>query len=266
VNVPEVPDDIAIAMEKAAERAAFPLEIHWAPAVPSTMDVAADAARAGVAEGYVVVADTQTAGRGRRGRSWESPPGAGLYLSVVLRPPLNDTRTLALLTLTVGVAVRRAIQHATGLAAELKWPNDLVVSRRKLAGILAEGLDITTDAQSVIVGMGINVRRAVMSDEVSARATSLEEELGRDVSRACLLEAVLVDAASAYDGLKRGGADDILREWTRASPSAVGATVEWDSSEGTRRGLTSGVDRDGALLVRVNDSTERVVGGVVRWR
>ncbi len=125
----------------------FTLDIRRYASVGSTMDLAAEAVQAGAAEGLVIVADEQTAGRGRRGRSWSSPAGAGLYLSFVLRPTLDadaGVRLLALVTLAAGVAVRESIINASGLVPELKWPNDLVVDRRKLAGILAEGFAIGT--------------------------------------------------------------------------------------------------------------------------
>jgi BirA family biotin operon repressor/biotin-[acetyl-CoA-carboxylase] ligase len=266
VVAPGIPDDLADAIAVATARAVLPLVIEWAPSLPSTMDVAAAAARSGVAEGYAIVAGTQTSGRGRRGRVWESPPGAGLYLSLLLRPPAGEARLLALLTLAIGVGVRRAIGYATGLAPDLKWPNDLVIGSRKLAGILAEGHAVATGAQAVVVGIGVNVRRAVMSRDVSARATSLEEELGRTVPPASCLEALLVEVASVYDDLRRGRADDILGEWLQASPSATGASVEWEGPGGTRRGVTAGVDRDGALIVMTPASNERLIGGVVRWR
>jgi BirA family biotin operon repressor/biotin-[acetyl-CoA-carboxylase] ligase len=260
-----MPVDLAAAVAAATRRAVMPLDVRWTASLPSTMDAAADAARAGAPEGYVIGADRQTAGRGRRGRTWESPPGAGLYLSLVLRPPSGDARMLALLTLAIGVGVRRAVAHATGLAPDLKWPNDVVIGGRKLAGILAEGHGVATDAQAVVVGIGINLLRAPMHPDVSPLVTSLEDELGRGISRAAVLEAVLVDVTAVYDDLRRGGADGILGEWLRAAPSASGATVEWDVPGGTQCGVTVGVDRDGALLVRTPASVERVIGGALRW-
>jgi BirA family biotin operon repressor/biotin-[acetyl-CoA-carboxylase] ligase len=260
-----MPDDLAAAAARAAARAPMALDVHWVPSLPSTMDAVAEAARAGAGEGFVVVAGAQTAGRGRRGRAWESLPDAGLYVSVLLRPSAAQARALALLTLAVGVGVRRAIVHATGVAPELKWPNDLVVDGRKLAGILAEGHAIGTDAQAVVVGIGINISASMMSDEVARRATSIEEERGQRIARGDLLEAVLADVAAVYDDLRRGGADDILRDWMAAAPSATGARVEWDGRDGPRHGVTAGVDSAGALLVTTSDATERIVGGLVRW-
>jgi BirA family biotin operon repressor/biotin-[acetyl-CoA-carboxylase] ligase len=265
VNPSALPPDLDRATAIARSRAVLPLQVHWAASLPSTMDVAADAVRAGAPEGYVVVADSQTAGRGRRGRSWESPSGAGLYLSIVLRPAAGDARMLALLTLALGLGVRRAVREAAGIASDLKWPNDLLLRGRKLAGILAEGHGLATGSQAVVAGIGVNVRRALLSDEVSARATSIEEETGGVIGRAAIFESTLVHTTGVYDQLRHGGADDILREWLQASPSAYGAEVDWETPRGLRHGVTAGIDRDGALRVNVGETTERVVGGVVRF-
>ena len=262
------PPDVAAAFNAATARSsAMRLDIRWFPTVTSTMDVAAEAAEAGAGEGLVIVAEEQTAGRGRRGRTWSSPPGAGLYVSFVFRPSLEagPASLLSILTLAAGVAVRRAITQATGFAPELKWPNDVVVGRRKLAGILAEGVGIGTHAQTVVLGVGINVSRASHPVEIADRATSLEAHLGQPIERESVLEELLVQLPHAYDHLRRGDAGDILRSWRQASGSALGSAVEWTTLDGLRRGTTAGIDDDGALRVRTAAGTERVVAGEVRW-
>lgn len=239
-------------------------EIQRHGVVTSTMDLASAAAAAGAPEGLVVLADTQTAGRGRRGRSWSSPPGAGLYLSLVLRPPVDAPRVTALVTLAAGVAVRRAIQRATGLIAQLKWPNDVVIGSRKLAGVLAEGLHVGSAQQAVVLGIGVNVTDAAHPPEVAGRAISLTA-CGCVIDRRALERALLQDMSTVYEALCRGQADDILREWREAAPSARGARVAWQSVEGPRSGVTSGIDDTGALLVSTGDATERIVGGELFW-
>jgi BirA family biotin operon repressor/biotin-[acetyl-CoA-carboxylase] ligase len=231
------------------------------------MDEAAAAIARGAAEGAVVVADEQTAGRGRRGRGWQSPSGAGLYMSIVLRPSRDaaGARVLSLITLAAGVAVRVGIGRATGLWPDLKWPNDLLVGKRKLAGILAEGHAIGTDSQAIVVGIGVNLCQAVLDPSVADRATSLESELGRRVPRGLVLEELLVALAANDDRLRRGEADAILREWREAAPSAVGAKVTWDSGRGHCEGITAGLDQDGALLIRTSTAIERVIGGELQW-
>ena len=241
------------------------LDVRRHAAVTSTMDIAAKLVRDGVAEGVVVVADQQTAGRGRLGRTWSSPPGAGLYLSYVLRPGRGEERRVtSLVTLTAGVAVHDAITAATGLATELKWPNDVMVNRRKLAGILAEGSSLGTADQAIVVGIGINVLRTSHPPDVAERATSLEEALGRDdVDGYALLDDVLEALTSRYAQLRAGDGDGILRAWRAASPSARGARVEF--ADAAKQGVTRGVDDEGALLVETATGIERVIAGEVKW-
>jgi BirA family biotin operon repressor/biotin-[acetyl-CoA-carboxylase] ligase len=223
--------------------------------------------QANAAEGLVIAADEQTHGRGRRGRIWSSPPGAGVYLTFVVRPPLDDVAApvLSLLTLASGVAVREAVMQATGFTPDLKWPNDIVVGRRKLAGILAEGLGIGTPGQAVLIGVGLNLLTAAHPGEIASRATSLEAELGRRLDRGTVLEELLVAVPRRYDELRRGNADDILRAWRAASPSAIGRMVEWQDAERQHRGTTAGVDHTGALLVTTAHGTERVLAGELTW-
>jgi BirA family transcriptional regulator, biotin operon repressor / biotin---[acetyl-CoA-carboxylase] ligase len=261
-------DDLAAAIEGARSRSPLALTVRHLASTTSTMDQASLAVAAGDAEGCVVIADEQSAGRGRRGHTWQSPPGAGLYLSIVLRPSTDAAsgRIASLITLAAGVGVRGAIGRASGLWADLKWPNDLLAGGRKVAGILAEGHGIGTDAAAIVVGVGVNVGQAVLDPLLADRATSIEAELGRIVPRGPLLEELLVSLAEVYLRLRGGEADAILREWREAAPSAAGTMVEWESGGVIRNGITAGVDRDGALLIRTAGAVERVIGGEVRWR
>lgn len=239
-------------------------DVRWHASLPSTMDAAAALATAGAAHGVVVAAHQQTAGRGRRGSTWVSPAGAGLYFSFVARPAFASSGAagpaLSLLTLAAGVGVREGIAAATGLRADLKWPNDLLVGTRKLAGILAEGLAIGSPGQAVVIGVGINVRRAAYPADVAARATSVEDELGRPADPEALLGGVL-DALSRRLAALDRNADDILHAWRAASPTAAGTRVEWDG----HRGVTAGIDDTGALLVKTASGVERVIAGELHW-
>lgn len=237
------------------------IDVHWHESLPSTMDTAAAAAASSSARGLVVVAEEQTAGRGRRGHEWISPLGAGLYFSCVARL----SRHVSLLTLAAGVAVRQGVLQATGLRTDLKWPNDLVVGGRKLAGILAEGLRVSGAVATVIIGVGINVRTAAYPPDVALRATSIEAELGRTVDRGAVLAATLECLHDHFGRLASDDAVGILREWRTAAPSASGTRVEWDTPAGPMTGTTAGVDLTGALLVRTPQGMERIIGGEVRW-
>jgi BirA family biotin operon repressor/biotin-[acetyl-CoA-carboxylase] ligase len=261
VNV--VPEDIASALDIMGRwRPDVVLDVRWFDSVASTMDVAANLTAAEHAQ-VVVAADEQTGGRGRRGHTWHSPPGAGLYLSWVARPAL-DASAVPLVTLAAGVGVREGILRATGLAAELKWPNDLLVAGRKVAGILAEGVAIGSPGQAVVIGVGVNVRHAIYPQEIAARATSLEVELGWPPERGQLLVEILCGLIDRVAELQRDR-DAILRAWREAAPSADGAPIEWTDVVSVKHGTTAGIDESGALLIRTPDGIDKVVGGEVRW-
>jgi BirA family biotin operon repressor/biotin-[acetyl-CoA-carboxylase] ligase len=238
--------------------------------VPSTNDLAGALAERGAREGCAVIAEAQSAGRGRHGRAWSSPPGAGLYISTILRPP---THALSLLTIAAGVAVAEAVQSATGLDPRLKWPNDVYVGEGKLAGVLAEAgsMDDGGDADDdgprlryVVLGIGINVMPAPHPPDVAARATSIEGELGRSIDRGLLLTECLVSLSARYEELRQRRTDGILAAWRARSAGTMGRTVEWDAG-GARRGVAEGIDDDGALLVRTDEGLEKVISGEVRW-
>lgn len=258
--------DLRDAFERAGDRLGiFGGRILWYPEVGSTNDVALSLAEAGEAEGGVVVADAQTAGRGRRGRVWVSPPGAGIYVSVVLRPP---SPVAAVLTLAAGVAVAEGIEAATGLSARVKWPNDVyvesppgVTGTRKLAGILAEA----TSRGTVVVGIGINVQPAAYPPDVASRATSIESELGRAVDRGLVLAECLTALAARYQAVRAGRSDAVVSAWRSRAASTFGRVVAWDAGGTIHQGVAHDVDVDGALLVRTTGGLVRVVSGEVRW-
>jgi BirA family biotin operon repressor/biotin-[acetyl-CoA-carboxylase] ligase len=239
-------------------------DIRWYDSVPSTMDIATALAAQGAPHGVVVAADHQTAGRGRRGSTWVSPPGAGLYFSFIGRPAFANATAgnprLPSITLAAGVGVRDGIVAATGLEPGLKWPNDLLVGRKKLAGILAEGHALGSCDQAVVIGVGVNVRPAAYPPELGARITSIEGELGRAIDRHVLLTEVLARLEACLLALSEKPGD-ILQAWRAASPTALGTRVEWDG----RRGVTAGIDETGALLVNTGTTTERVIAGELHW-
>ena len=257
-----VPIDITEALGRVGARlGTFDHQPLWYEQVGSTNDVARAAAEAGAPEGLVLVANTQSLGRGRLGRSWSSPPGAGLYVSVVLRP---GGSALRLLTIAAGVAIAEGVHAASGLQTWLKWPNDVYVGSRKLAGILAEGSSAGA-VDHVVLGFGINIRRAAYPPDVVARATSLESELGRDVDRGLVLAECLAALSNRYGMLQTGAADDVIAAWRTRGALLMGRAVEWDDDGGSRRGRAEDIDATGALLVRVDDRIVRVISGEVRW-
>ena len=245
--------------------------VHYFPTVGSTNDIAATLAQSastGDVEGAVVIADAQTAGRGRRGRDWLSPPGGGLYVSLVLTPgraPVDGPRATALLTLAAGVALAEAVETATGLGVDVKWPNDLHVSGRKLAGILAEAASGQSGTPPIVLGYGVNLGPMAYPPDLRDRATSLESELGRPVDRILVFIETLAAMARRYDDLLNGRFDAILDAWRAKAPASVGARVSWTTASGPRDGVTAGLDDQGALLVKVGGHTERIIAGEVNW-
>jgi BirA family biotin operon repressor/biotin-[acetyl-CoA-carboxylase] ligase len=273
-----LPGELAEAVANALPRlGVFGRRIAYFSTIGSTNDVAARLAAsvgaagiAGVpgvpgiddAEGAVVVADAQTAGRGRRGRTWFSPPGAGLYVSTVLAPARarDPGRARTLTTLAAGVALAEGIEKATGLRTELKWPNDLFVAHRKLAGILAEAV-----GDGVVLGYGINVSPAAYPPELAGTTTSLESELGRTIDRAQVFAETLAGLAARYDDLLASRFDAILDAWRARASRAEGARVSWTTLAGVQTGITAGIDDRGALLIRIGNRTERIVAGELSW-
>lgn len=253
------------------ELGAFAREGRVVASTASTNDDALAWAAAGAPEGAWIVAGAQTAGRGRRGRVWASPPGAGLYLSVVFRPSSPSDPAMRLLTVMAGVAAVEAIADATGVRATLKWPNDVVVETpgappRKLAGILAEGAMIGPRLSAVVVGLGLNLRPSAYPPEIAARAVSLDALAGRAADPDSVLIALLGALARRRQALAEpGGGAALLDAWRAWSPSATGARIRWRQLDQVCEGVTAGVDAAGALLVQTRTGEARLVAGEVEW-
>jgi BirA family transcriptional regulator, biotin operon repressor / biotin---[acetyl-CoA-carboxylase] ligase len=267
-----IPPDLADAFREAQGRLRpFARHVVFFNTVGSTNDVAMKLAPA-AEEGTVVVANQQTAGRGRYGRTWFSPLATGLYVSVVLKPPAagaEQDRVTSLLTLASGVALAEAIDTVAAIRAEIKWPNDLIVRGRKLAGILAERVSNSQGdgrtATPVILGYGINVGATAYPPELSDRATDLQSEAGRLIERAALCAETLAAVSRRYQDLLAGRFDAILDAWRGRAPTSQGAHVTWNTPQGIKTGVTAGIDNGGALLVQVNHGVERIVGGELTW-
>lgn len=268
-----LPPEFAAALARRAARlGGFAARVAWFDTVSSTNDVADRLAVEGAGHGTVAAADCQESGRGRMGRVWHSPPGAGLYVSVVLRPEamrgvsgMATPAAAARVTLTAGVALAEALRAATGLPAAIKWPNDLVVGPRKICGILAEGQASGEALRHVILGFGINVLATCYPPEIADRATSIEAELGRAVDRGAVFAESLACLAERLRQAAAGGFDEVLDAWRALSPSSVGARVQVPTPAGWTDAVTDGIDPDGALLVRAGGTELRVIAGEVRW-
>ena len=240
------------------------LEYH--ERVGSTNDVIMELAGRGAPHGTVCLADEQSAGRGRRGYAWFSPPGCGIWASVLLRPRLSAARTPPL-TLCTAAAVARALEAAAGVAVRIKWPNDLLMGDRKVAGMLAETRAVAGDEPVIVVGMGINVNhtRDQFPDEIAASATSLRIESGGPVGREDLFLAILASFESAYADYLASGPASLLAE-VDARLAWRGRTVEADSPAGAS-GRVSRVDEEGGLVLDRRDGGPLVIrSGSIRLR
>jgi len=258
-----VPRDIADALVEVGSRLGiFGAGLSWYEQATSTNDLAAARAQDGAPEGWVVAAGAQTSGRGRLGRSWASPSGAGVYASAILRPPQD---IVSLVTIAAGVAIAEGVEAATELRATLKWPNDVQAGPRKLAGILAEAGGAGVRPHYVVVGFGINVTSAPYPADVAARATSIEGELGHPCDRGLVLAECLAALADRYRALQQGGAASVTSAWRARAAGYLGREVEWDADGATRRGIAEDIDPRGALLVRTDRGIVPVISGEVRW-
>lgn len=261
-----LPDELAHALTTAAPRLGPYGDVRYCAEVESTNDVALSVAAAGAAEGVSVIADAQRRGRGRRGQGWFSPPEAGIYLSVIVRPDAAHG-LVPMLTIGAGVAVAEAVEVVSGLPVELKWPNDLVIGRpwRKLGGVLAEAVSTGARLDAVVVGVGINIRNTAFPPELAGRATSIETELGRGIDRGLLVVELLARLRAMMAHVRSGDHASVASRWRRLAASGLDASVQWAGPQGVRRGVARDIADDGALLVEAGGHLERIVGGPVTW-
>jgi BirA family biotin operon repressor/biotin-[acetyl-CoA-carboxylase] ligase len=242
-------------------------DIRFFDEIPSTNSELVAEARLGGPEGVVAVADWQSAGRGRLGRSWSARPGTALLVSVLLRPRM-PVEELGLVTMTVALAAADGVERVAGFRPGLKWPNDLVVGDRKLAGVLAESAPGGFDV-AVVVGVGLNVSAGAFPPELAGAATTCEEEAGRPVDRAEVLVAFLDALETRYSGLfSAGGSEQTLTDY-RAGSATLGRRVRVELADGTAvEGTADQIAWNGHLVV-VDDGGGHVsvsAGDVVHLR
>jgi BirA family biotin operon repressor/biotin-[acetyl-CoA-carboxylase] ligase len=236
--------------------------IEWREVIDSTMTEASKLAAAGAPSGTVVGAEEQTAGHGRHGRAWHSEPGSGLYVSIILRHQF-DPATLPVVTLALGLAVQEAILKATGLACDLRWPNDVLIPSEKCGGKCA-GILTQLESSAIIAGIGINVNHSSFPVELSGIATSLRIAGGRVQSRERLLVELLA-SIDAYCGLlETQGRGPVIEMFSRASSFVSGRRVCVDQDGSLLRGTTAGLNDAGFLILRNDDGHHSLIvaGGV----
>lgn len=238
----------------------------------STNTRAKQLAEIGAREGLLVMAERQTAGKGRRGRGWESEAGVNVYMTLLLRPELPPSKMTGL-TLLAALAITRGIREVCGVQAEIKWPNDVVLSGKKICGILTEMSSEENFIHYVVVGIGININEREFPDNIKDKATSLYMELKEPMDR-CQLSAAVVSALCEY--YKRfqseGDLSFVVEEYNRVMANMnQQVRVYYDMVESAREGDTEegiarGIDSDGALLVEINGRLKRIISGEVSVR
>jgi BirA family transcriptional regulator, biotin operon repressor / biotin---[acetyl-CoA-carboxylase] ligase len=240
--------------------------VQWFPEVDSTQRVARDLARQGAPEGTVVIAERQTAGRGRLGRTWHSPPGLNLYCSVLLRPPLPPA-AVPQIALVTGAAVAAAVLDETGVRPALKWPNDVQLAGRKIAGILTEMESEMERVHHVIVGIGVNLNAPPGSfpRELRDKASSVLAITGRRVERAAFVGRLLAALEARYGRFLSSGFSTVRAEWESFS-CLTGVEVRIADPAGELAGRVLGLDDDGALRLATAGGEVRIVAGEVTVR
>lgn len=233
--------------------------------VASTNDVARDMAASGSPEGTCVLAREQTAGRGRQGRTWASPPGKGLYVSVILRPTIRAAQS-PVLTLAAAVAVAETLKLDFEVTADIKWPNDVMASGRKICGILVESAIERDRVQYAVMGIGLNVAQREFPDEISAVATSLLIETGGSLAPDDVLNPLLERLTRWYE-IAVTEPSKVLVRWEELSSYAQGCAVRVESSDWSIEGVTRGLASTGALRVELaNGEIREVFSGEVSLR
>jgi BirA family biotin operon repressor/biotin-[acetyl-CoA-carboxylase] ligase len=245
VSAPDklLPEEILYRLETKTLRG----PIYHFETTASTNNTAKALGAQGAAEGTLVVAETQSAGRGRLGRDWLSPSGVGLYTSLLLRPPLPPTE-LPQITLSTAVAVVRALTRSAGVTPGIKWPNDLILGGKKLGGILTEMETESDQIRYLVVGLGLNVNNPDFPPELAGTATSLFREEGRTFPRVPILRAWLEEFEDLYARFLARGFPEILEEWKQHAVT-LGKCVAVRQGVRQIEGLALEVAADGALLL-----------------
>ena len=240
------------------------LETAWAgktclcfPTLESTNDYAKELAKQECVHGTLIVADTQTAGKGRRGRVWKSPKGTTISMTFCLEPKL-PTEKVSGITLAAALSVAEAIFDLTGKRAQIKWPNDIVLNGRKICGILTE-LVFRKETYAVIVGVGINVNTEQFPEEIQEVASSLKRECGREFSRETLIAAVLKYFERFFESYEKTQDLRLLRDDYEAMLANKGKEVLVLDPQGSYTGIAKGITDSGNLVVMCEDGSEKEV-------
>lgn len=236
-------------------------EIHYYCEVDSTNEVAKRLAHDGAPEGAIIIAESQRSGRGRRGKKWLSPSG-GVWMTIILRPDIPPSKAPQL-TLVTGVAVAETLDKECRLDVGIKWPNDILIGKKKVCGILTEASTNPKGLEYVVVGVGIdlNVDVDAFPPELREGATSLKQELEKEIYSVKLVQRFLQNFENLYDDFKKGKFPEILKEWRKLSKT-IGSYVEVQKKGRVVRGEAVGITKEGVLILEMDDgSLRKVISG-----
>jgi BirA family biotin operon repressor/biotin-[acetyl-CoA-carboxylase] ligase len=232
--------------------------IFYYPEIDSTNIRAKQLGEENAPHGTLVVADMQTAGRGRRGRGWVSPPGHSIYMSLLLRPDIRPGNA-PMLTIVMAYSVAEAIRDCTGLNVQIKWPNDIILNGKKIVGILTEMSTEIDYINHVVIGVGINVNMESFPEELSDKATSLRIEMGKSVKRSPIIAETMIRFEACYEQFAQKGDLGFLRESYNEMLVNCGREVLILGAKESYKAYALGIDDNGELLIRREDGTEETV-------
>jgi BirA family biotin operon repressor/biotin-[acetyl-CoA-carboxylase] ligase len=259
------------AVQRVLSTRTFGRVLHLLDETTSTNAVAFNLAQAGAPHGAVVLAEAQSAGRGRHGRQWYSPPGSNLYCSILLRPSVpGEFRTLwfSWMPLLSALAAARAVQVVAGLRPALKWPNDILLGSRKVGGVLCESSGLGTPPLVIVVGIGLNVNISpeAFPENLRLQATSIAYEAGQPFDRSAILGALLSELEVRYETLASGRFADLQQEYLlRCSTTGAQVRVSFASGE-TLEGRADSIGPDGALRIIPHPSEAHPTGSIIEVR
>lgn len=248
-------------LRKGLKTRVFGHKIFTFDSIDSTNNCAKAVAGCGATEGTVVIAEQQTAGRGRMGRPWQSNPNENLIFSIVLRPHVSAD-ALNLLPLYVAVAISEAIERVTGLKVECKWPNDILYNGKKLAGILIEGSVKQDTMDYVVIGVGINVNQMKFDGDLSTKASSLRLESNKEIDRARLFKEILGGLEKDYRMFQTSGFQSVVPQWI-AHSSMLNKPISVSQQGNVISGVVKGLSPEGGLVLKSNGSEQTVFAGDV---
>lgn len=263
LSAPDVMDQTELESIHATEWAGC--EVYYFDSIDSTNTKAKELAEEGHPSGTLVVADRQTAGKGRRGRSWESPSGIGIFMTLMLKPEINPNHA-SMLTLVAAMATTRAIRRVTGVPAMIKWPNDIVMNGKKVCGILTEMSAQFDYINHIVIGIGINVHNEEFPEEIKETASSLFLESGQHIHRASLIEAFLEEFEDVYaEYLKTEDMEGLQKEYDTMLVNRGRQVRVLDPKE-PFEGKAMGITKKGELIVDTWESRKLVSSGEVSVR